>query len=84
MARRVSLGEAQSSKSVENYLNKISLFTIMTTEIKRISDKLDVIQSDLAYLKQHIVDFDSVLTDDDLEALKEADKDLKSGKTKRL
>jgi len=56
----------------------------MTTEIKRISDKLDVIQSDLAYLKQHIVDFDSVLTDDDLEALKEADEDLKSGKTKRL
>jgi len=56
----------------------------MTTDIKQISDKLDVIQADLAYLKQHIVDFDTVLTDDDLEALKEADEDLKSGKAKRL
>jgi len=56
----------------------------MTTDIKQISDKLDVIQSDLAYLKQHIIDFDTALTDDDSEALKEADQDLKSGKTKRL
>ena len=72
------------TKPVENYLNKIVLLSIMTTDIKQIADKLDVIQADLAYLKQHIIDFDIILTDDDLEALKEADKDLKSGKTKRL
>jgi len=56
----------------------------MTTSIKQLSDKLDSIQSDLVYIKQHIVNIDVVLSDDDVESLKEADADLKSGKTKRL
>ena len=56
----------------------------MATEIQRISDKLDLIKSDVDYIKEHIVDVDAVLADDDVEALKEAEKDLKAGKTKRL
>ena len=60
------------------------LFTIMATEAKEILNKLEIIKADLDYIKEHMVDVDLVLTDDDLEALEEAEKDLKSGKTKRL
>ena len=56
----------------------------MVTEIKQIVEKLDSLQSDVTYIKKHLVDVDSVLTDDDIEALEEAEKDLKAKKTKRL
>ena len=55
----------------------------MTTEA-RILEELKAIKADLDYLKEHIVDMDLVLTDDDLLAIKEAEKDLKEGKTKRM
>ena len=60
------------------------LFTIMSTEAKEILNKLELIKADLDYIKKHMVDVDLVLTDDDLEALEEAESDLKAGKTKRL
>ena len=56
----------------------------MATEAKEILNKLDTIKADIDYIKKHMVDVDLVLTDDDLEALEEAEKDLKAGKTKRL
>ena len=56
----------------------------MTAEIQQIVNKLDTIKVDLEYIKKHLIDLDVVLTDDDVEALKEADEDLKAGKTKRL
>ena len=56
----------------------------MVTEIKQIVEKLDNLQSDITYIKKHLVDVDSVLTDDDVEALQEAEEDLKAKKTKRL
>ena len=56
----------------------------MGTEIKQIVDKLDVIKSDLDYIKEHLVDVDTVLLDDDIEALQEAEEDFKTGRTKRL
>ena len=56
----------------------------MVPEMKQIVDKLDNIKGDLDYIKKHLVDVDAVLTDDDVEALKEADNDLKVGKAKRL
>jgi hypothetical protein len=51
---------------------------------KQIIDKLDHIKSDLDYIKQHMKDVDFVLTDDDLDAIREAKEDLNQGKTKRL
>ena len=60
------------------------LFTIMATEAKEILEKLDTIKADLDYIKKHMVDVDLVLTDDDLEALEEAENDLKAGRTRRL
>ncbi len=55
----------------------------MATESKVIMAKLDAISSQLEYIRTHIKDIDLVLTDDDLESLKEAEKDLQTGKTKR-
>ena len=56
----------------------------MATQIKEFVEKLDHIQSDLDFIKRHINDVDLVLTDDDLEALDDAEKDLAAGKTKRI
>jgi len=56
----------------------------MATEIQQIVNKLDTIKGDLDYIKKHLIDVDAVLTDDDMEALKESDEDLKLEKTKRL
>ncbi len=53
-------------------------------ETKQILEELHAIRLDLDFLKKHIVDLDLVLTDDDREALQEAEKDLKLGRTKRL
>ena len=51
---------------------------------KQILKELKSIRNDLDYIKEHIKEFDLILTDDDLESIKEAEKDLKEGKTKRL
>ena len=56
----------------------------MTNEDKQILEKLDAIKLELDYIKKHIVDVDAVSTDDDIGSLKEAEKDLKAGRTKRL
>lgn len=56
----------------------------MTTKAKQILEELKAIRIDLDYLKTHIADVDMVLTDDDLESIKTAEKELKEGKTKRL
>ena len=47
-------------------------------------EKLDEIKTELDYIKEHMVNVDIVLTDEDIESLDEAEKDLKSGRTKRL
>ena len=61
-------------------------FLTMATEAehKQILDRLDEIKSELDYIKDHIIDIDAVLTDDDLASLDEAEEALKEGKTERL
>ena len=56
----------------------------MSNETKQILDKLDEIKSELDYIRKHIVDIDTTLTEEDIESLHEAEKDLKAGRTKRL
>ena len=56
----------------------------MTNEDKQILEKLDAIKLELDYIKKHIVDVDAVLTEEDMDSLKEAEKNLKAGRTKRL
>ena len=56
----------------------------MANEMKQIMEKLDDIKSEFDYIKGHIVDVDTVMTDDDLQSIKQAEKEFKEGKTKRL
>ena len=56
----------------------------MSNETKQILDKLDEIKSELDYIRKHIVDIDTALTEEDVESLNEAERDFKAGKTKRL
>ena len=56
----------------------------MASETKVIMDRLDEIKSELDYIKRRIADVDSVLTDEDIEALGEAEEDYKKGRTVKL
>ena len=56
----------------------------MASETKQILEKLEAIKLELDYIKKHMTDMDTILTDDDIESLKEAEKDFRTGKTKRL
>ncbi|MBS3175817.1 hypothetical protein J4457_01120 [Candidatus Woesearchaeota archaeon] len=56
----------------------------MSNESTMIIQRLDEIKTELDFIKEHLVDVDSILTDDDLSALDEAEQDFKHGKTKRL
>ncbi len=57
---------------------------IMETETKQILHELKSIRADLDYLKKHVVDLDIIMTDEDWESIRQAEKDHKAGKTKRL
>ena len=56
----------------------------MKRETKQILEELEEIKSELNYIRRHMIDLDIVLTDDDIGSLKEAEINLKEGKTKRL
>ena len=58
----------------------------METEVKingkEIMQRLAKLQTDMNYVREYIEDI--TLTEDDLNSIKEAKKDLKEGKTRRL
>ncbi|MFH1276073.1 MAG: hypothetical protein ABIH82_03100 [Candidatus Woesearchaeota archaeon] len=56
----------------------------MVIESKQIVEKLEHIQLDLNFIKKHLSDLDLVMTDDDIDSLKEAEEDLTNGRTTRL
>ncbi|AJF62629.1 MAG: hypothetical protein QT11_C0001G0487 [archaeon GW2011_AR20] len=41
----------------------------MTNEIKQVMEKLDTIKSELSDIKKHMVDIDSIMTEEDYLAL---------------
>ncbi|MFH1432223.1 MAG: hypothetical protein ABIG84_03315 [archaeon] len=47
---------------------------------EKIADELAAIRQDLDYIKKHMVDVDSIMTEDDYIALQEYRKEKKSGK----
>ena len=49
--------------------------------MRQVMKKLEDIKAELNYIKEHMVDVDMVLTDDDRKALREAEEDLREGKT---
>ena len=56
----------------------------MTTEAKEILEELKAIRSDLEYIKDHMVDVDTILTPKEEERLEESLRDLKEGRTTSL
>ncbi|MFW5991206.1 MAG: hypothetical protein ACOCQX_03170 [Candidatus Nanoarchaeia archaeon] len=40
--------------------------------VEELNRKIDTLKQDVDYLKEHMVDIDTVLTDDDIEALEES------------
>ena len=56
----------------------------MPSEIKQILKKLDTLQSDLDYIKEHMVDADTTLTKDEENILEKGLKEYREGKTLSL
>lgn len=42
------------------------------------------LKEDLKYLKDRVIDADLIVTDEDITAIKEAEEDLKKGRTKKI
>ncbi|MEK6800657.1 MAG: hypothetical protein AABY05_01880 [Nanoarchaeota archaeon] len=47
-------------------------------------NKLDVIKAELDYIKEHMVDVDTILTSEEEEILEQSIKEFKEGKTTSL
>ena len=56
----------------------------MANETSLILEELKDIKKEIHYIKKYVVDVDRILTVEDVESIKEAEKDLQEGKTKRL
>jgi len=52
----------------------------MTNENKQIINELKNIKIDINFIKQHMIDVDSIMTKEDYEALKEYEKEKREGK----
>ena len=59
-------------------------YTMPETITKVVAEDLREIKNDLKYIKEHMVGIDSVLSEDDRTAIREARKELKEGKTTPL
>mgnify|MGYP007082084403 CR=1 FL=1 len=55
--------------------------TISKIQAEEILKRLSNIESRMNIIVEHVVDDDSVLTEDDLEAIEEAEKEYKEGRT---
>lgn len=53
---------------------------IMTNEMKLVLDKLDTIKVELDFIKKNMIDMDSILTEEDYQALIEYRKEKLTGK----
>lgn len=56
----------------------------MTNETKLILEELKDIRADVECIKRHVIDADMIVSDEDIESIKEAEKDFKESRTKRL
>jgi len=57
---------------------------LMSAELKQVIQRLDTIKSELDYIKEHMVDVDTILTPDEEARLDESLMDFKQGKTTPL
>ena len=55
-----------------------------TVTLEVINKNIKELRKEVAEIREHMVDMDCIMTEDDWESIREAEKDLKEGKTKRL
>lgn len=55
-----------------------------TVTLDVINKNIKELRKEVAEIREHMVDMDCIMTEDDWESIREAEKDLKEGKTKRL
>ena len=67
-----------------SFINPVLFQEVMGAELKQVLQKLDVIKLELDYIKEHIVDSDTVLTPAEEARLEESLRDFKEGKTTSL
>ncbi len=53
----------------------------MTNETKLILQKLEKIEKDVVDIKEHMVDSDAILDEEDRQAIEQAENEFKEGKT---
>ncbi|MCK4433174.1 MAG: hypothetical protein KAV48_04495 [Methanomicrobia archaeon] len=53
-------------------------------DVALILDEIKEIKKELAYIKEHMIDVDSILTDREVILLKEAEKEFEDGETIKL
>lgn len=53
-------------------------------EVDLILKEIREIKRELVYIKEHMVDVDTILTDEEVMMLKEAEKEFEQGRTTRL
>jgi hypothetical protein len=54
------------------------------TNVALILKEIREIKKEIAYIKEHILDMDRILTDEEIILLKEAEKEFEEGKTIKL
>jgi hypothetical protein len=50
----------------------------------KIMKKLDRIEKEIGFIKDHLIDADLLITDDDLDSIKQAKGDLENDETERI
>ena len=55
-----------------------------TATLETLQREIYSMKEDISYIKEHIIDLDLVLTEDDEKSLKKAKEDLASGRTRKL
>lgn len=50
----------------------------------KIMKKLNRIEKEIGFIKEHLIDADLLITDDDLDSIKKAQEDLENDETERI
>ena len=65
-------------------MNRVYITTMNVTTEKEILKELKVIRKELTYIKEHMIDIDTILTPEEERILEEGIKEFKEGKAIKL
>jgi hypothetical protein len=82
--RKIYMPARKTAAFVAQRNKKSRAKTRRMTDTEAILKRLDAIQADLAFVKSHLREGDTLLSSADLRALREAEQEFRTGKTVRL